>query len=378
MYRIEKKDVLSIAYGHWEEIFSGLAPDLIPAIDAKGKHVNCPFPHRHSTSGGRKKFRFDKLQEGRAICTCGSYDPFSLLTELNNWDFYQSLSEVNAFLGNPLGMSYKELTPDQIKSNEKKSQLRRAELEQQAMKRRKTEAENQARRNKKASELLVELWEGSVSVKAPEAKPLWSYLFKRGLDARLVVNSEALRFHPEISFFGVDGITTHPGMLAVMSDPFGKPVTMHRTYLDKFGNKADLPDGKVKLLAPYPKTEVDNLEGASIKLFSATDVLSVAEGIETALAVSEATGTPAWATYSALSMEQLDVDQLVLDGVKTLHIWADKDVSKRGEEAAFVLFERAKQAGLNVHGHLPSQDIPEGDKSIDWADIHAAGLPFPF
>ena len=66
-------------------------------------------------------------------------------------------------------------------------------------------------------------------------------------------------------------------MVAAVTYPDGKGATLHRTYLKKSGEKADVPTAR-KLMSGRPANT------ASIKLGGYTDTLGIAEGIETALA----------------------------------------------------------------------------------------------
>jgi phage/plasmid primase-like uncharacterized protein len=93
--------------------------------------------------------------------------------------------------------------------------------------------------------------------------------------------------------------------------------------------------------------------------------LHVAEGVETALAVMLVKGGDVWATVSAMGMSGLKVP----DWAKEVVIWADKDVSKAGQEAADALADRLRAAGTHTEIRLPSGPIPDGKKGIDWLDV---------
>ena len=89
-------DVKDAARARWPEILSHLAPVLSDAIDANGTHVRCPLPDHVDCN---PSFRVDELANGRAICTCGSYDGWALLQKLRGWDFKTAVSEVGSYLG---------------------------------------------------------------------------------------------------------------------------------------------------------------------------------------------------------------------------------------------------------------------------------------
>ena len=52
------------APGRWLDILSGLAPDLRPAVEKRGRHVPCPV---HGGKDGFRLFR-DADQTGGGIC----------------------------------------------------------------------------------------------------------------------------------------------------------------------------------------------------------------------------------------------------------------------------------------------------------------------
>jgi putative DNA primase/helicase len=100
-----------------------------------------------------------------------------------------------------------------------------------------------------------------------------------------------------------------PIMVSLMRDVVtDKPVAVHRTYLTDTGIKTCR-----KFLGPS--------RGAAIKLAPASNVLFVAEGLETALAVFAAGMNPIWAVGSAAAIGSLTV----LENVAKLVILAEID-----------------------------------------------------
>ena len=108
------------------------------------------------------------------------------------------------------------------------------------------------------------------------------------------------------------------------------------------------------------------LTGGAIRLADPGGRLAVTEGIETALAVREATGIPAWATGNA-------------------HLLETKDRPSRqhplghGQEAARNLVTRLWAMGIRAGAIAPAIDIPEGRKGVDWLDVfnHLGTAGFP-
>jgi phage/plasmid primase-like uncharacterized protein len=138
-------------------------------------------------------------------------------------------------------------------------------------------------------------------------------------------------------------------MIAKVTDIHGNGVTLHRTYLSPDGpGKLDLGDDlpAKKLMTPVSE---GGTKGASIKLCAVGSVLGLTEGIETALAVIAATGQHVWAAGSAGGLEAVELPEEVVQ----VHLWADRDESRRGLEAAERAALRLRQEGRTVFIHLP-------------------------
>jgi phage/plasmid primase-like uncharacterized protein len=137
-------------------------------------------------------------------------------------------------------------------------------------------------------------------------------------------------------------------MVARVESPGGL-LGLHLTILE--------PDGqgrKEKRLAKGSKPR-----GGAIRLFPLEEgkPLVLAEGIETALAVREVTGWPAWATIAAPFMKEVALPP----EVKEVVIAADHD--KAGIEAAHALARRLLREGRRVRIAVPPE---EGE---DWLDV---------
>ncbi|RYE41612.1 MAG: hypothetical protein EOP24_36165 [Hyphomicrobiales bacterium] len=187
------------------------------------------------------------------------------------------------------------------------------------------------------------------------ADPVALYLASRGL-AGVWNFAPCLRLHPALPY-SHEGVRlgTLPAMVAPLQAPDGALVAVHRTYLTDRGRKADVPT--VKKLTPA----AGPLRGAAIRLQPSRDgVLGVAEGIETALAASMATGIPAWSTYSGAGLAGFVWPRFV----RKLVVFGDADDA--GRTAASRLQDRARTAGLACSVVYPSI---EGQ---DWADVYAA------
>lgn len=150
-----------------------------------------------------------------------------------------------------------------------------------------------------------------------------------------------LRWHPALKhpLSGVVG----PALVALVTDALtGKPLTLHRTWIQANGEKAPVDPPRM-LLGGHRKA------GGVVRLWSddaVTGALGVAEGIETALSVAHAY-RPVWATVDAGNLAALPV----LTGVEALVIGADHD--EAGIAAAAACARRWRAAHVDVRTVLP-------------------------
>ena len=165
-------------------------------------------------------------------------------------------------------------------------------------------------------EALNRVWQQALDPADRRAAPLRAYLANRGLSG-VKLDGEVVRFHPALGY-----------------------------WQSNSGNEPELV-------------------GGSIRLFAAGPTLGVAEGIETALAVHLRTGMPVWSALSAGLLARLEPPA----ETSLVVVWADRDRSGAGEEAAMTLRERLQRQGISVAMHLPPGPIPARAKGIDWADV---------
>src|SRR5262249_40158574 len=81
------------------------------------------------------------------------------------------------------------------------------------------------------------------------------------------------------------------------------------------------------------------------------DVLALTEGIETALAVQQATGTPTWSCISSTGLTAVEVPP----SVRQVLIWGDNDQSGVGQKAADELALRLHREGREVRVLIPQR-----------------------
>jgi hypothetical protein len=205
----------------------------------------------------------------------------------------------------------------------------------------------------KVQQILDEL----IPLDDQEATPVEEYLKNRGLS--LDKTPDDIFFHPNLHYQG-PGNSHHPAMVALIRDEEDYVTGLLRTYLTAHGEKAPVPNQKMTLSIWHGTTK-----GGAIKLFPPTDILAVAEGVETALAVNELSGLPVWATVSAVGMVNIHIPK----DISTVCIWFDEDLSKTGENAARKLADRLLEEGKTVKLLRHQIPIPEGEKGIDWLDV---------
>ena len=196
------------------------------------------------------------------------------------------------------------------------------------------------------------------------AKPYRQYLENRGLGAILndLPDPATIGFHPGLEYW-LDRqlVGVFPAQVARVQNLDGATVSLHRTYLAPGGQKANVPEPK-KLMPPVYRGAT---QGAAIRLYPAMETLSVAEGLETALAVRLGTGQPVWATGTANGMATLQLPS----EIRIVNVWADLDLSGTGQRSAATLAQRLAREGRIVRILTPPGAIPDGAKSLDWLDI---------
>jgi len=210
--------------------------------------------------------------------------------------------------------------------------------------------------------LLRDTWKASLPWDEQKPSLVKAYLHSRGLNPELLPEHMPFRFHPAMPYWEDEVyLGRHPAMLALVSGADGRPVTMHRTFLTKDGKKAGLPYPK-KFMA-YPSDRC--LTGGAMRLCQAEPVLGIAEGIETALAVRQATGMAVWAALSCTLLERFEPPV----GTRHVAIWGDLDRMGVGKDSAQKLAERLSERGIAASLHMPPALLLGDDKSIDWLDV---------
>jgi putative DNA primase/helicase len=204
--------------------------------------------------------------------------------------------------------------------------------ETDAERRRREEADRRDRARRRA--FCAALWRET----APAAGSLvQAYLESRGLRGPI---PETVRFHPRAqlaypwpTFEDGEAPRTWPAMVALVQHTNGTDCGLHVTALK--------PDGSGKAALRAPRRMLGNVAGGSVHLTPVrwASELAVAEGIETALAFRQVTGTPTWAALSASGLRTFTPPP----GLTRLIVAADSDDHGEGLAAARALAERARQ-----------------------------------
>ena len=205
----------------------------------------------------------------------------------------------------------------------------------------KTSHERQAFEPNTLQPLAERLW--------TEARPLSGSLAARYLLSRgLASHSAQLRFHPRVQLGSKSEATHHPALIAAVRDDAGL-VAVHRTFLD--------PITAGKAAMDNPKRLLGNPGSGAVRLGTATRILGLAEGIETAIAASTIAGIPVWAVLGNERFGMITIPP----HVEKLVILADNDAG--GERAAKLAQDGLKRDGLEMVTVWPL--APHND----WADV---------
>lgn len=188
--------------------------------------------------------------------------------------------------------------------------------------------------------------------------PAGLYLKSRGL---AVPESGALRYSPHQPYYDDGGAEQGrwPALLARVDAADGTLAAVHRTYVTHAGMRIDRVDAEMAAKKLWVVRR-DLLRGAAIRLCEPREGrLALAEGIETALAVSQQTGLPAWSCVSAWGLENVALP----DDVTDVWVFGDNDRSGHGQRSASRAARRLMDEGRRVRVRIPSEP------GTDWLDV---------
>lgn len=211
----------------------------------------------------------------------------------------------------------------------------------------------------KAREILKEC----VFTDAPETKPLHRYLNQRGLNH--IPYRGSLYYHPALPYRDGAEVQSYPALVGAFVNIDGDVLGIQRVYLAQDGQKANVSS---------PKKTLGSVRGGAIHIGNSSKKLAITEGVETGMAVREATGMATWVAGSASALEHLVFPHIM----EEIHIWADKDANHTGLIAAEALAKKFTRKGGKAFIHMPHLPIPDGEKNIDWLDVLNQGGKKPF
>lgn len=294
------------AHGRWKGILQELG---VSEKHLTGRHGPCPM------CGGSDRFRFDNKQgSGSWFCNnCGAGNGMDLAMAITGNDFKTCAGEVDEILGN------KKVDHDEIRPEIDEAQRRT---------------------------ILRKVYSESGPVEKGDIVD--RYLTNRGLGRDKY--PDCIRTI-ERTADGEGGLK--PAMLGVVHAG-GKPVTMHRTFLD--------PETAGKAIMQSPRKLMPGAvpDGAAIPLFPwRSGVLGVAEGIETAYAAARIFRKPVHSCLNARMLEKW----IPPEGCSEIWIFADNDPKYGGHAAAYRLAHMLACKGYSVTVLVPPR------VGWDWNDV---------
>ena len=214
--------------------------------------------------------------------------------------------------------------------------------------------------------ILTKAWRESQWMRVNDAA--WRYLMKRVPFIDLSQIDKSFRLHRKMDLLEeVEKKLVLRGcflnMLAVVNDPDGTFITMHRTFLTNQCTKAPFENAKKQMGG------LRKLKGAGINLVTVPEsrTIAVGEGIETMLAVAAMHHYQinVRSYLNAGNLSKADIPRSQFDKVI---IYADHDMPDRkgrraGEYYAQKLATRLMEMGFKVEIRLPKSE------GTDWADV---------
>lgn len=294
------------ALGKWRAILPALGVD--PRF-LSGKHGPCPV------CGGKDRFRFDD-QEGRGTFYCSGCGPGSgvdLVMRTANVGFVEAVRLIEPHLPSAPVIVQK--------------------------------AQERAPTDGRA------IWQRGLPIRQGDVAS--RYLEGRGI--RLADYPSQLRMMDRALYVFDNGHKGHyPAMIANFVSPCRSFTTVHFTFLEADGRKADVP--KVRKFYPGKIPE-----GGAVRLAPSAETMGVAEGIETALSAMQLFDVPVWATLTAIGLTKWEPPPTA----QNIIIFGDADAKFAGQHAAYALAYRLAVKGLNVEVRVPDEI------GADWNDVLA-------
>lgn len=343
---INQEQLKAQSSGHWVAIMHALAPDLSDALSKNGRHVPCPV------HGGKDGFRLVKDFNLSGIAFSNKDgklgNGFKLLQWLFGCSYREAIEMVDDYFAGSIKYdnTVRHLAPVQ-------------------------------KANTGDFSKVLKLWNAGMTVaqayhaNAKSFSVVKSYFESRGLNIGLV-KDEDVRLVDNLVYGKDDAgnFIKFAGFVCAVRNVSGEIQTLHRFFLDDNGHKANVENPKKMMAIADGKT----VTGAAIRFGKPVDgILAIAEGVETALSVVAGTGLACWSCLTAHGVSTFEPPE----SVKTIVVFADKDVSETGAKAVSLLKERMAAKGVKVLKVFPKLEIAEGSKGVDWNDALLQKSDFP-
>lgn len=352
-YRYSLEKIKAQARGRWLSILPALSSGSI-----RGDYRESPCP----VCGGTDRFRLtparggheDSANTGTAMCRwCGTFpDGFDLLRKIHGWSLPWALQQVAEYIGSGA-------CPEPANGQEKGGVAESLSPEKQAA------------RRKAISAILSKCRQEPSEVHR-------AYFQNRGIPAAADIRSGSLLYNAGLPYYvGGKPLLDGKGRWKTWATIVGRVSSsagwlgVQRIYLTKDGRKAGDEIKQAILEAGLnadgdskPMLSINGMVGGAVRFGKAGKVLAVGEGIETMLAVCCSIGSMSVAAAgTAALLERMEIPEQV----EKLLIYADKDVSGRGEQAAIALKSRVSSR-MDVSILSPNLDVSAHHKGVDWLD----------
>jgi putative DNA primase/helicase len=196
---------------------------------------------------------------------------------------------------------------------------------------RKPQEHSSYRDDERRRDAALSIWDASSPA---SGTPVENYFSSRGISLPV---PDTIRFHPALRHPAAGLL---PAMVALVTDGNGgKPLAIHRTYLNR--------DGTAKAIINPPKMMLGSCGGAAVWLGTPDGRCIVGEGIETTLSAMQLWGLPGCAALSAGGMERLSMKDL------PLRVLIAADADKVGIGSAMALELRLRALGKSAQVFRP-------------------------
>jgi hypothetical protein len=323
-----------------DDDFVARVSQIVPDLKRKGGewHGTCP------EHGGRSFY----VVEGKGFAHCfgcaKSWDPVDWIMQFEGVGFVDAVKS--------LGGNVAPIDPEVAAAYARQRELRERQI-----------ARDQERKILKAREI----WRGAVAI---DGTPAARYLEGRGLIGPF---PPSLRFHPALPARWEESAGARsaklPALVAAVQAPAGALQTVHRIYLE------EMVGGAVVKAGAMPADQVKKLHGSpgtgAVRLSPRSELLAIAEGVETGLAVLgglAAAGRSAtvWSSVSAGQLLRIDFPRDWRP--RSIAIFADNDASGVGRAMAIRAADRFRRMGVpNVSWRMPAM------VGLDWLDTETMG-----